>query len=80
MCRSSERALMVHVESHPDSRSRAVWTTSWSEAGQGSLHSDVASFADDTEGRAQLIEHLAADVFSWLTDGFSIKVGSDDYT
>jgi hypothetical protein len=80
VCRSTERALMVHVERHPDSRSFAVWSTAFEEAGQGSLFGDVHSFADDADGRAELCEHLVADFVGWIHDGFSIKVGSDDYT
>jgi hypothetical protein len=80
MCRSTERALMVRVESHPDSRSRAVWSTSFGEAGQGELFGDVVSFADDAQGRAALIERIVEDVVAWVELGFSIKVGSADYT
>jgi hypothetical protein len=78
MCRSSERAIMVHVESHPDSRSRAVWSTAFDGAGQGSLFSDVHSFADDHDGRLQLVEHIVAELTGWTLAGFGVSVGSDD--
>lgn len=71
---------MVRVESHPDSRSRAVWSTSFGEAGQGELFGDVVSFADDADGRAELLTHIIEDVTAWVVSGFSIKVGAGDYT
>jgi hypothetical protein len=80
VCRSSERALMVRVEYHPDSRSRALWSTAFGATGQGELFGDVVSFADDAEGRQQLLDAIVADVVAWATAGFSIKVGAGDYT
>lgn len=79
MCRSSERALMVRVAFHPDSRSRAVWCTAFGEDGQGELFSDVRSFADDADGRAELLEQLADDLNHWIQSGFGVSVGGADY-
>lgn len=80
MCRSTERALMVRVESHPDSRSHALWSTAFGASGQGELFGDLVSFADDAEGRAELLTRIVEDVTAWVVSGFSIKVGADDYT
>jgi hypothetical protein len=80
VCRSTERALMVRVEHHPDSRSRALWSTAFGASGQGELFGDVVSFADDAEGRQQLLDSIIEDVTAWVVSGFSIKVGAGDYT
>jgi hypothetical protein len=80
MCRTEERAIMVRVERHPDSRSFAVWSTAFGASGQGELFGDVVRFADDTDGRASLTEVVLEDVAAWLAAGFSIKAGSADYT
>jgi hypothetical protein len=34
---------MVRVEHHPDSRSRALWSTAFGASGQGELFGDVVS-------------------------------------
>lgn len=75
MCRSREHALMVHLEHHPDSRSLAVWSTSFDAEGQGSLFGDVFSFADDADGHQRLHDHLAADFAAWIVGALTMMAG-----
>jgi surface antigen len=75
VCRSRERALQFSVAHHPDARSYACWATSFDEAGQGSLYSDVQNFADDDDGHVALVEHIASVSAEWAA-GFSIKVSA----